>query len=50
MDANKAYQKICAHVKPAALLSSTLRLIEWDQETHMPAQGVHLKVEQNKLL
>src|SRR3990167_2823590 len=46
----KNYKKICALIKPAALLNSALRLIEWDQETQMPAQGLDLKTEQNKLL
>jgi carboxypeptidase Taq len=46
----KNYKKLCNHVKPAAILSSALRLIEWDQETNMPALGTELKLQQNKLL
>lgn len=46
----KNYKKLCKQVKPAALLASALRLIEWDQETNMPALGIELKTEQNKLL
>ena len=46
----KNYKKLCNLVRPAALLSSALRLIEWDQETNMPALGIELKTEQNKLL
>ncbi len=46
----KNYKKLCNQVKPAALLNSALRLIEWDQETYMPPLGLDLKTEQNKLL
>ncbi len=46
----KNYKKLNNQVKPAALLSSALRLIEWDQETNMPNLGLDLKSEQNKLL
>lgn len=46
----KNYKKLCNHVKPAAILASALRLIEWDQETNMPSLGTALKTEQNKLL
>lgn len=47
---SEKYKKLCTLIKPAALLSSALRLIEWDQETNMPIQGIDLKAEQNKLL
>ena len=46
----KNYKKLCSHTKQATLLSSTLRLIGWDQETYMPSDGLELKTEQTKLL
>ncbi len=46
----KIFTKLCNQIRTAGVLSSTLRLVEWDQETHMPSLGLELKTEQNKLL
>ncbi len=47
---NKIYDKICKTLKSKALFNSCLQLLEWDQETNMPENGIKIKSEQNKLL
>ncbi len=47
---SKNYQKLCKCGKEAALYTSALRLLEWDQETHMPKEGLPLRAEQNQVL
>jgi len=46
----KTYKNICKTLRPAALLNSTLRLLEWDQETQMPEEGLSIRAEQNNLI
>lgn len=47
---NKKYANLCKILRPAAHLLSCSRLLEWDQETYMPSQGIELRAEQNKLI
>lgn len=47
---NKKYETLRQTLKPAAQLHSCSRLLEWDQETNMPPEGIHLRSEQNKLV
>ncbi len=36
--------------KPQKLLQSTMSLLDWDQETYMPKEGIHLRSEQIEYL
>jgi carboxypeptidase Taq len=44
------YAKLHEISKTTALLSSICSLIEWDQETYMPAEGIALRVPQIELM
>jgi carboxypeptidase Taq len=44
--ADRAYRKLLAHLSDAAVMSSTLSLLNWDQETHMPPGGADLRASQ----
>jgi carboxypeptidase Taq len=44
------YKQLCKEAKEAALYQSALRLLEWDQETYMPKEGLSLRALQNQTL
>ncbi|MBX3415061.1 MAG: carboxypeptidase M32 [Pirellulales bacterium] len=41
-----AYDDLCQHVREAALLKSTLDLLEWDERTMLPPAGGEYRAEQ----
>ncbi len=43
---NKTYDQLADRMKQAALLGSSGSLLGWDQETHMPKQGVAYRAQQ----
>lgn len=46
----KEYQKLTKLLKQAALLGSATSLLEWDQETYMPPEGISLRSEMLEIL
>jgi Zn-dependent M32 family carboxypeptidase len=50
MRADQAYQELLRRVREEALLTSCEALLEWDEETYMPAGGVENRSEQLALL
>jgi carboxypeptidase Taq len=40
------YERLCAHTREVALLSSTQELLEWDERTKMPPAGGAYRAEQ----
>jgi carboxypeptidase Taq len=42
----QTYDRLCAHVREVALLSSTQELLEWDERTQMPPLGGAYRAEQ----
>lgn len=44
--ANNAYEQLTAHAQETGLLSSTLGLLQWDEETYLPAAGGEYRAEQ----
>jgi carboxypeptidase Taq len=42
----KTYERLCAHTREVALLSSTQELLEWDERTKMPPAGGAYRAEQ----
>ncbi len=50
MRADQAYEELLRRVREEALLSSCEALLEWDEETYMPAGGVENRSEQLALL
>src|SRR5712675_1475324 len=42
----KTYERLCAHAREVALLSSTQELLEWDERTKMPPAGGAYRAEQ----
>lgn len=44
------YQALCTHLKDAATLGSVAGLLNWDQETYMPAKAASARAEQNELI
>jgi len=41
-----AYDRLCQHVREAAILKSTLDLLEWDERTKLPPAGGAYRAEQ----
>ena len=50
MTSNAAYADLLAHVKETAALGQIARLMSWDQEVMMPANGTELRAEQSGAL
>jgi len=46
MQAERAFRKLLDHLRDCRTLSSTFRLLNWDQETHMPPGGAPLRASQ----
>ncbi len=44
------YQKLCARVRKGAALQSISSLLDWDQETMMPSDGIGIRSEQFALI
>ena len=42
----KSFQTVCQQAREIQLLQSTLALLEWDQQTHLPAKGGEYRAEQ----
>ncbi|MFM7738536.1 MAG: carboxypeptidase M32, partial [Planctomycetota bacterium] len=49
-DAKKSFQTVCQQVREIQLLQSTQALLEWDQQTYLPAQGGEYRAEQVSFL
>jgi len=45
-DSRKSFQTVCQQVREIQLLQSTQALLEWDQQTNLPAQGGEYRAEQ----
>ncbi len=45
-DAERAYRKLLGHLRESAVMASSLSLLGWDQETHMPPGGAALRANQ----
>ena len=50
MSSNAAYTDLLAHARETAALGQTARLLSWDQEVMMPANGVAQRAEQASAL
>ena len=50
MRAEQAYEELIQRVREEAMLASIEALLEWDEETHMPAGGVEGRSEQLALV
>ena len=48
--ARKSYDRLCSLIRETVLLESVSALMQWDQETYMPAAGVDTRAEQLALL
>lgn len=48
--ASQIYQQVCEHVRQTALLRSTHALLEWDQQTQLPAAAHEYRSEQSAFL
>ena len=48
--ASQIYQQVCDHVRQTALLRSTHALLEWDQQTQLPAAAHEYRSEQSAFL
>lgn len=48
--AEKDYQKLCELSKHARVLQGVTSLLDWDQETYMPAGGAPIRAEQLKTM
>lgn len=48
--ANSTYEKLHAASKHTALLNSVQQLLDWDQETYMPHDAIHIRSCQSELL
>ena len=46
MPTSSAYEKLCVHLKKIAILQSTSALLEWDQQTKLPAGAGAYRSEQ----
>jgi len=44
--AEKAFGKLLDHLRETALLQASMRLLSWDQETHMPPGGAEIRAGQ----
>lgn len=49
-DARRSYRRLLEHLRGSAVLSSTMSLLGWDQETLMPAGGAALRADQQEQL
>ncbi|HLA38440.1 MAG TPA: carboxypeptidase M32 [Candidatus Glassbacteria bacterium] len=48
--ARKSYDRLCSLIRETVLLESVSALMQWDQETYMPAAGVDTRAEQLAML
>lgn len=48
--AKRQIQDLINQIRPRALLQSLSYVLDWDQETYMPKQGIAIRVEQQALL
>jgi carboxypeptidase Taq len=46
MNKSEAYDRLCAHTRELALLSSTMSLLGWDERTKLPPAGGEYRAEQ----
>ncbi len=50
MPAADTYQQLCDHARETQLLATISALLDWDQQTHLPAAGGPYRAEQIKYL